>query len=727
MRTEEITGCSSEAVPSLSLKGPELNSLRTTTFARVSTSRNLPYGTEYRRDIQGLRAFAVLVVILYHSGVPIFSGGFVGVDVFFVLSGFLITGIMLAEIQSSGTLNISRFYAKRILRIIPAATVVLFVTAIATALWIPLTEWRDIASEIATSAVYLVNWQLAGTTDYLNAEALPSPLQHFWSLAVEEQYYIVWPALIIAVLSLLRWRGRKRGKLSSPSSGIKVMAGAMLAIVVASLLFSMFALSHWPAAAYFITPTRAWELGVGSLLAFAAPFLRKLPGTVKRGVAALGWAAMSAAVIGYSASTPFPGLTALLPVLGAAAVISGGLPREPHEFRYPISGHAVPVWFGNISYSLYLWHWPILVVAEAQWGEIAPQSKLLLMAGAVGLAALSTRFFEQPLRSIPALRNSSVRAFGIGAVAIALSLAAAAALWLLSGSQGSASPVTSSAPGAAALASGETIPLVSRVPEDLTPSLIEAKNDNPQIYADGCHLEPGATTPKPCSYGDPAGSLVVLAGDSHAAQWFTPLQEIAEERGFHLVSLTKSSCPITQSEIKLSGTDRNYSECAEWNRGVQEYIEKNRPELVVTSALEDYVPSGAQSLTSGFASSWSRFEESGTRVAVLIDTPYMNSRVPDCLAQNQDNPSACSTPRDVALPKTRTQLTEAAATVPGVSLIDLTDLICPGEACAPIVGDVLVYRDQHHLSASYSRSLAPFLEERLSTSLPREEQNATSP
>ncbi|WP_420029090.1 SGNH hydrolase domain-containing protein [Leucobacter chromiireducens] len=266
----------------------------------------------------------------------------------------------------------------------------------------------------------------------------------------------------------------------------------------------------------------------------------------------------------------------------------------------------------------------------------------------------------------------------------------------------------------------EAAPPISKAPESLTPSLVEAENDNPQVYADGCHLEPSDSTPKPCSYGEPAGALIVLAGDSHAAQWFTPLQRIAEERGFHLVSLTKSSCPITQSEINLSGTDRSYSECAEWNRGVQDYVEKNRPELVITSALEDYVPHTTQSLSSGFASSWKRFEKSGTRVAVLVDTPYMNSRVPDCLAQNQSNPSVCSTPRDVALPTTRTQLAEAAASVPGVSLIDLTDLICPGEACAPIIGDVLVYRDQHHLSASYSRSLAPFLGERRGTLLPQE-------
>ncbi|MBL3690137.1 acyltransferase family protein [Leucobacter chromiireducens] len=207
-------------------------------------TRNLSYGIEYRRGIQGLRAFVALVVVLYHSSVPLSSGGIVGVDVLFVLSGFLITGIMLAEIQDTGTFSISRFYAKRILRTIPAATVVLFATAIAAAIWIPLTEWREIASEIAASAVYLVNWQHAGTTAYLNAGALPSPLQHFWSLALEEQYYIVWPALVIAVLFFLRLRARKREDLVSPAAGIKVLAAAMLAIVVASFLFSVFALSH---------------------------------------------------------------------------------------------------------------------------------------------------------------------------------------------------------------------------------------------------------------------------------------------------------------------------------------------------------------------------------------------------------------------------------------------------------------------------------------------------
>lgn len=240
---------------------------------RLTAPAPLRFGVEYRLDIQGVRAVAVLLVLLYHAGVPGFSGGFVGVDVFFVLSGYLITGIVAREVAETGRLSLKRFYGRRILRIIPAATIVLVTVAIFTALRLPITQWRSIAHEIVGSTFYFSNWQFAATTNYLNASAPPSPLQHFWSLAVEEQYYLLWPALLVIAMLLLR---RRKGAEIAPRRLIRLAALIMVGTTAASFICAIVAMRVLPDAAYFITPTRLWELGVGSLLALAVPSLRRL-------------------------------------------------------------------------------------------------------------------------------------------------------------------------------------------------------------------------------------------------------------------------------------------------------------------------------------------------------------------------------------------------------------------------------------------------------------------
>ncbi|QIM15874.1 acyltransferase [Leucobacter insecticola] len=237
------------------------------------------FGTEFRTDLQGLRAVAVLLVLTYHAGVPFLSGGYVGVDVFFVLSGYLITGIMARELLSTGHLSMQTFYARRILRIVPAATVVLIATAIATVVWLPITQWRSTAAEIVGSAFYVSNWQFAASTDYLNTDSAPSPLQHFWSLAIEEQYYLIWPALLVLALTVAKRWLRSQGKGFSP---LTIATIVMATVTLISFCWSLVAVSNSPEAAYFLTPVRIWELGVGSLLALAVPNLRGISTVLKQ-------------------------------------------------------------------------------------------------------------------------------------------------------------------------------------------------------------------------------------------------------------------------------------------------------------------------------------------------------------------------------------------------------------------------------------------------------------
>ncbi len=670
----------------------------------------------YRADLQGLRAIAVLLVLGYHAGLPFLSGGYVGVDVFFVLSGFLITGIVARELEQAGALSLRRFYARRITRIVPAATVVLLFTAATTLLFLPITQWRRVAEEIIGSAVYISNWQFAASTDYLNAEAAASPLQHFWSLAVEEQYYLLWPALLaitLAVGRLLRKRGR-----SSPSP-VSSAVWLMAAIAASSFVVSIVATASRPEAAYFITPTRLWELGVGSLLALAAPALGRLPRSARACLSGAGMIAVLGSGSFFTNETPFPGAAALLPVLGAAALITAGLPGRGSPQRHVLMSSPVLVWFGGISYSLYLWHWPLLVIAASIGGELSVFGGVAVVVFSILPAYLSTRFIENPLRTRWGMRSHSRRAFVLGAVCIALSIAAAGAVLATLHASSAATAVRGhSAIGAASIAEGEAPPPATRVPRQLTPSLVVAHDDNPAIYPDGCHLEVSATEPVECAYGNADGPLILLTGDSHAAQWFPALEELAKANGLRLVSMTKSSCPFADVEIELEKQSRPYSECSEWNRNVREYIETSQPAAVFTSTLGAYsTAEPAARLAEGLRSSWSWTADQGIAVIALADTPYMGANVPDCLASHIDAPQECASPRSEVYPHQGLEA-RAAADVEGVHVLDLNDKICPGAICEPIIGDVLVYRDQHHLSATYSRTLAPALVERTAPLLP---------
>ncbi len=662
-----------------------------------------------------MRAIAVLLVVLYHAGVPFLPGGFVGVDVFFVLSGFLITGIMVSEIDRTQRFRLSRFYAKRILRIIPAATLVLVATGIATVLWVPITQWKSIASELAGSAIYVVNWQLAATTNYLNAESLPSPMQHFWSLAVEEQFYILWPALILLVLWLV---GRKRN--TQTYLTLRILSFVIAIVVILSFLFSLVALQKWPAPAFFITPTRIWELGIGALLAFALPNVRRFPRRLKRALTVVGSVAVIASAIFFSAATAFPGASALLPTFGTAAMIAGGTPVEGEARTYPVLGHPVAVWFGNISYALYLWHWPVLIIATAHFFELELIWKLALAGVAVVLAEVSTRYFEKPLRSSKILKKTVPRAYMLGAGAIILSIALAVGI----GGAVTAKINTPPDPnvlGALSLSEGTIPPKVSApLPTNLSPNVLNAPDDNSRINKDGCHLEPADIELRPCGYG--SGPTVLLVGDSHAAHWFPALELLAEEQGFRLEAMTKSSCPLTDLPLKLTSRERLYGECIDWNKRVTEYIAAEQPALVVTSSLEIYTSaesetSNPMSLEEGYRLNWDKVSSIGIPLLVLADTPYMSSNVPDCLAQFGSQPELCRTSRDKAYALAGA-LEKAAADVPGATFINLNDKVCPGAYCEPIIGDVIVYRDQHHLTATFARTLAATLEERAGDLLP---------
>ncbi|MGI5243878.1 acyltransferase family protein [Dactylosporangium sp. CA-139066] len=675
--------------------------------------------SRFRPDIEGLRAVAVVLVVLYHAGVTVFGGGYVGVDVFFVISGFLITTQLYGELQTRHTISVSRFYARRATRLLPASTTVLVATLVAAYCWLPPTRFPSTALDALTSTFYGINWRLAAEgVDYLNAGAPPSPLQHFWSLAVEEQFYLVWPLLLLA--SSLAWRWR-RTRLSRSAIVLTLLAAGGL-----SLYGSVTQTRDAAPWAYFGAHTRAWELALGALIAILAPALARLPAAIAAGLTWLGLAAVVAAALLFTDKTPFPGYAAALPVGGAGLIIAGGCAAA--------AGGVVAVlrlaplqWLGKLSYSWYLWHWPILVIAPAALHRDASLGLNLTLAGAsLAVAAGSYFLVENPVRSRKGLKTRPVRGISLG---LALSLCAAALAYgggRLTPGLGTGGPATDTAAVMAAASdpAGQLTKLIAdstgtdALPSNLTPTLAAVAKDSPAVYAAGCHLSFTATKNPECAYGDPASpTTVALVGDSHAAQWFPAFERIARQRHWRLVVHTKSACPAASVLVYQSALNRAYNECVQWRDQTLEAVRAAKPAMVVltsngtdTGGLVDNPADPDKAWTDAWIASLRKVKQDGTKLVVLSDTPYPKANVPDCVSEHTGDVGECVRGADTALvlPKRR-QMVAAAAAAEGATVIDPTAWFCTAKTCPVVVGNILVYRDDSHMTTTYASVLAPVL------------------
>ncbi|MFI5491044.1 acyltransferase family protein [Actinoplanes sp. NPDC051859] len=664
----------------------------------VGTSTAAPAAgpPRHRRDIEGLRAVAVLLVVAYHCGLPVVTGGYVGVDVFFVISGFLITGLLLREARDKGTVSIPRFYARRALRLLPASATVVVATLVAAALWLPPLRLGAILSDALHTTIYAMNYRLATVgTDYLQADAEPSPLQHFWSLAVEEQFYLVWPLLIILFV-------RRRG--------LGVVLGLLTAGSLAIAVWQTQENAGW---AYFGAHTRAWELGVGALLAVTA--LRLPRWCVPAGLVAV---AASAAV--YTAQTPFPGYAALLPVLGTAAVIAGGTGRSAG-----LLGHPVLQTIGRLSYSWYLWHWPTLMIAPHALGrKLAVWENVLVALGALVLAALTYALVENPVRNLAALRNRPWRGLGVGLAISVLSAALCVAVVFTAHQLAGVTnfqakvlnPATFQPEGLPAEIAAAT--RAPGVPANLTPTLAKATKDKPRYYREDCS---GAfddpEVKKPCAYGDlTSKTTVVLYGDSHAGHWFPALEAAAHQRHWKLVVVAKSACTAADGMIFLPQLKREFTECVQWRKDAWRYIRSLRPAKVLMSSTYPTLKllGVTGNLDVEYVAAWQRslraVSTPGAEVYFMNDTPWLKASTPECLSEHMDDPMACGRERRSAIAEpARRKLVADAMRAGGATVIDPTPWFCTATDCPPIVGNTLVYRDQHHVTTAYSRLLAPQL------------------
>ena len=599
-------------------------------------------------EIQGLRALAAILVLIFHA--KLLSGGFIGVDIFYVISGFLITGLLLKELSTTGRISLKAFYLRRSKRLLPASFLVLFVTAIFAWLVLPSTSRGSIGRDLIATTLYISNYLFAWwQNDYQNLNAVPSPFIHYWSLAVEEQFYVFWPLLIITLAKL--------------KSARKFLVGFSL-VTITSFALGVWLTTVSPIWAFYSLPTRAWELSVGALIALL-PSLRRQ----STWLAVTGLVLLAVSAFFFNERTAFPGFYALAPVLGTAALLSS-IGAWPKPLKL-LATNRISVWLGKISYPLYLWHWPALVLPIALLSrDLNLLERFAALAVTVFLADLTTRFIEEPIRT----KNFPPRR-------IVLTTFIAMALALLIGF-GISKSTTSSI-----LVDGKQVTLES----------IESR---PIPYDDGCHLNYRESVSPICEFGKlDSAKTVVLYGDSHAVQWFPALEKLAREKSFKLITLTKSACPSIDVVRENVGAFK-MSNCAAWRTSAIARIAAERPDLIILSSFEHFVPPGdPRSVKKWWADGSLRTYETlkplASKVIYLLDTPLPERNIPDCLASTSAD--KCLADKTLGLPQ-----------VANFDIIDPSNWLCEND-CQGIVRGNVAYRDASHISVATSLELSDSL------------------
>jgi peptidoglycan/LPS O-acetylase OafA/YrhL len=682
-------------------------------------SRNHPdeaeAGRRFRPDIEGLRAVAIVAVLLCHAGVPFLAGGYVGVDVFFVISGFLITRLLLGELDRTGTISLRGFYARRAKRLLPLSAVLLATVGVLSLILLSPLRNTEVAGDIVSSALYVANWHFAAqSVDYFAQGLEPSPVLHLWSLAIEEQFYLVWPGVML----LATWFWRRRGRSVRPALWV-----VLTLILVGSLVYGIVLTDDKPAFAYFSTFARAWELGLGAALALIGTV--RLP---RLGAAALGWLGVAAIVyasFAFTGETTFPGTAALVPTLGAAALILSGTALAAGAGGVTglrAGAGNVLAWgpvryVGRISYSWYLWHWPFLVFAAAIWGP-----RLSVAAGLAAVAAswvptqMTHMLIEDPVRRAPALRRLPNRALALGLTCTLVAVGVGIGLRATQPTVRTAK--LSDVPGAAALPD-QPVPQETAVA--LRPNPLKARADRGRSYYEGCMVGIEGTNSNKCLYGEPEGErTLVLFGDSHAMQYFPAVDELAEIKHWRLIVLTKAECPPEEVEVRSMIENREYSQCDEWRQDALERIEQGGKSVtVVMSGDTEYTPYGpdgeeldgddaAEAMEAGYLRTLSRIQAAGPHTVVIRDNPSSTEDVPSCVSEDIQHLGRCAFPRKREWD--REYDVRAAEKSPETHLVDFIGDICPGEVCRAVIGNALVYRDKDHLTATFARTLEPLLE-----------------
>jgi peptidoglycan/LPS O-acetylase OafA/YrhL len=659
------------------------------------------------------------MVVIYHLYPSALPGGFAGVDVFFVISGYLITGHLWRGYAQTGKVGLADFWGRRVRRLVPAAALVLTVTWIASRIIEPATQLANTAQQILASALYYQNWQLSSdAVNYFKSDNAATPVQHFWSLSIEEQFYIVWPLLFLLAAFLTAMFATRRAATERAARRTRTRGVAVgvltAALVIASLAYSVDETNASASAAYFMTTTRMWELGAGGLLALA-------PARLTRALARQGWLGwVGLAVVIESAflltgSMAFPGALALIPVLGAVALIAGGS-AEGRSGPSRLTSARLMVFIGGISYSLYLWHYPLINLYTGWRGRApGPLSGPVILAVSVLLAWLTKTFVEDKVRLAPFIARHKRRSLAVALVAVVP--VALAAVYITGEPDPWNGTLGPNYPGAAALTGAVTnVPVapILKPPDPISQTLDQTR---------GCLDDFAASTPKECVFGDTANPVLTaaLVGDSAAGEWFDALNAIAVHRHWKLVTELHSSCPWSSTLILNWNGIGDLTACQAWGEAVlHDLITTIRPNVVITSDYPSLLstpdhpvnasPAAMAEIGTGMAQYWTQLEAADISVTPIKESPDLVEDVPTCVDQHSTDPAQCDVPVSAAVLQD-SPITDAAKLMNGkVTVVNANSLICGPKVCAPVVGNVLVFGDRHHLTGPYSKSTAPFLE-----------------
>jgi peptidoglycan/LPS O-acetylase OafA/YrhL len=678
---------------------------KTSAHAGEGATRQSAVERRYRPELQGLRALAVVLVIVYHVWSNRVSGG---VDVFFVISGFLVTG-QLVRAAGRGRIDFRPMWGRMIKRLFPAAMTVLLVTAAACVVLLPQTRWLQTIREIGASALYLENWSLAiDSVDYYAQNDTSSVVQHFWSLSIQGQFYLVWPLLVALVAVVARLAGK---------SLKRTLFVVLLGIFAASLSYSVWLTRIDQPFAYFDSLTRIWEFALGGLVMLGLHALV----LTRRQRLVLGWAGVLALpVCGLvtHVGSQFPGYLALWPTLCAAAVIVAGATESRWGADRLLSLRPV-AYIGDLSYALYLWHWPVLVLylVTRDRTEVGLRGGLMIVAVSVVLAVLTHHLVENPVRESQIGVKNRWGAYRLGVATMAAVLLAVTAWQLVSVQKAESYAIAvddPDHPGAQAHTAG--FEYWGAENPELMPPLVSLPNDWARRDGETCKSSSHNEELRICTAPtqDPPTRKVVLVGDSHAGQWLAALQPIAQRHNWELTVMSRGGCAFSTESEFVPGDQS----CLRWTNAATAEILDLHPDAVFTMATMDVRPGLTEKTPKGFTERWRELDQAGIPVLAVRDNPRFDYSPPECATTHGPNAPQCGTPRSELLapqPPYR-----RIPGIPGnVSFLDFSDYFCTPEVCGPVVGNVLVYMDFNHPSATFMTTMSPVVEPAVLAALKR--------
>lgn len=685
-----------------------------------------PADRQVRDDLAGLRGIAIALVVVFHVWFGRVSGG---VDVFLVLSGFFLGARLLRLTGEGEPISLTTELVRLARRLLPALVLVLAVSAVLTVLIQPQTRWEAFADQSLASMGYFQNWHLAATAaDYARAGEAVSPLQHLWSMSVQGQVFVA--LLVVTALTVFAARRlpatRRRG----------VIVAVAAVVMVASFGYANVAHTTDQTSAYYDTFARAWELLAGVVVAAVIARIR-MPYLLRVAAASAGLAAILLCGALIDGAREYPAAWALVPVGATVLIILSGA-GAAHDGS--ATGSAGPhrllaaaplVTLGGLAYALYLWHWPLLIfwLALGDRGSAGFVDGAMVVAVSLAAAFATHRFVEEPLRApgrrppahaLPPRARRPVALLGSTLVLVSVALAVTSFGWRehVNVVRASGAELLNLSerdyPGGRALA-GQL--RVAKLP--MRPTVLEASQDLPLTTVDGCITNFTSTELIVCTYGDPrAGRTIALAGGSHSEHWITALDMLGRQHGFKVTTYLKMGCPLSTAEQPvIAGSLKPYPECRSWLDHAVGTLIADAPDYVFTTTTRPHIDAPGDFVPDNYLGIWDELAANGIPILGIRDTPWMFSNgtlfsPADCLAGGGDAEN-CGLPRSEALAE-RNPTLEYLSRYPSLAALDLSDALCRTDVCRAVEGNVLVYHDSHHLSATYVRSLADELARQLS-------------